>query len=413
MLAIFRRGRTPVRPAHLSILRDAQGRVPYGTNKFPVNKNCYNLKHAEKSEVSVFMSTYALLKNPSYTRVSFQDSNKLAQNELALMGSSFSNFSNIRYENESIGGVPFLLFDYSGTLTDEDIVLLSRLSFVYAIFKVEKTYLLPIHKNPAYFMGEDLSGILKYSGKTNELFTRLMLNLAIKHVSQSHPLNILDPLAGKGTTLFEALMQNHNAYGIEIDSKTTQESYTYLKKYLETARYKHTTHTEKTSFQSEQQKQKITAIRYQIGLSPSKKAEKEGNIRHFEILAGDTRFVANYFKKNFFHVIIADLPYGVQHGSKEVRKEGNKEGSKELCKKPQSITRNALGLASESLPGWIKTLKTGGVIALAWNLFLISRSEMVELLSKHGLTVLENIQEYDFSHRVDQAIDRDIIIARL
>jgi len=340
------------------------------------------------------ISTYALLKNPSYTRVSFQDSAQLAQNELALMGSSFSN---VRCED--IGGVPYLLFDYSGILTDEVLVLLSRLSFVYAIFKLEKTHLLPIHKNPAYFIGEDLSGILKYSGKTNELFTRLMLNLAVKCVSQSHPLNILDPLAGKGTTLFEALMQNHNAYGIEIEPKIAQESYTYLKKYLETARYKHTTHTEKTSFQID--KQKVTAIRYQIGLSPSKDAEKEGNRRHFEILAGDTRYVANYFKKNFFHVIIADLPYGVQHGSKEVNK------------KPQSITRNALGLVSESLSGWVKTLKHGGVIVLAWNLFLISRFEMVELLSKHGLTVLDNIQEYDFSHRVDQAIDRDIIIARL
>jgi len=27
--SIFRRGRTPVRPAHPAILRDAQGRVPY------------------------------------------------------------------------------------------------------------------------------------------------------------------------------------------------------------------------------------------------------------------------------------------------------------------------------------------------------------------------------------------------
>ena len=348
------------------------------------------------------MPTYALLKNPSYTRVSFQDSNKLAQNELTLIN---PRFSNIRFEN--LGGVPYLLFDYSDSLTDE-IINLSRLSFMYAIFKLEETNLLPIHKNPAYFIGDDLSGILKYSGKTNELFTRLMLNLAVKHVSQPHPLNILDPLAGKGTTLFEALMQNHNAYGIEIEAKTAQESYIYFKKYLETARYKHTTHTEKTSFQSEndKEKQKITAIRYQIDSSPSKEAEKQGNTRHFEIIAGDTRYTSNYFKKNFFHVIIADLPYGVQHGSKE-------KDIKKNVKKPQSITRNALGLVSESLPSWIKTLKPDGIIVLSWNLFLISRSQMVELLSKHGLTVLENIHEYDFSHRVDQAIDRALIIARL
>jgi len=162
------------------------------------------------------------------------------------------------------------------------------------------------------------------------------------------------------------------------------------------------------------EKQKVTAVRYQIDSSPSKEAEKQGNTRHFEILAGDTRYASNYFNKNFFHVIIADLPYGVQHGSKESSTKSNvKKEVKKNVKNPKSITRNALGLVDESLPSWIKTLKPGGIIILSWNLFLISRSEMVELLSKHGLTVLENIHEYDFSHRVDQAIDRDIIIARL
>jgi len=36
-VTIFRRGRTPVRPAHPAILRDAQRRVPYIKDKFPVN----------------------------------------------------------------------------------------------------------------------------------------------------------------------------------------------------------------------------------------------------------------------------------------------------------------------------------------------------------------------------------------
>jgi len=45
MLTIFRRGRTPVRPAYPVIFRDARGRVPYVKGKSPVNKNYYNLKH--------------------------------------------------------------------------------------------------------------------------------------------------------------------------------------------------------------------------------------------------------------------------------------------------------------------------------------------------------------------------------
>jgi len=247
----------------------------------------------------------------------------------------------------------------------------------------------PIALNANYFVDKELSAILKYTGKTNELFTRLMLNLAQLYIkTPPNVLNILDPLAGKGTTLYEALMQGHNVYGVEIDDKMPGESVVYLKKYLETAKYKHENHTEKVSGQGVHGK--FTSVRNQI---------KIAGTHHFEIVAGDTRNTSVFFKKNYFHAIIADLPYGVQHGSKSHQK-----------KEPQgsAITRNALGLISEAMPGWVRVLKPGGVIVLAWNLFLISRAEMAELLTAHGFTIPDTC--VDFSHRVDQAIDRDLII---
>ena len=332
--------------------------------------------------------TYALMKNPAHTRVSYQDTDTLATNELAVL----INAEEIK--TEDIGGLTYILFNRTAPLSADEITTISRMSFVYAIFQLQGDMLKPITIAADYYIDPELSGILKYQGKTNELFTRLMLNITISHIKNpTEILNILDPLAGKGTTLFEALMQGHNAYGVEVDDKVVHESAVYLKKYLETAKYKHENHTAKISGQTAMGK--FTAVRNQISISRTKEEQK--NARQFEIIAGDTRNVAAFYKKNYFHAIVADLPYGVQHGSK-VKKQ-----------KPQSgtITRNALGLISEAMDGWVRVLKPGGTIALAWNLFLITRNEMVELLEKNGFTLPELP---DFSHRVDQAIDRDFIV---
>jgi len=339
--------------------------------------------------------TYALMKNPAYTRVSFRDSDTLAINELTVLTQNM-NVKAIRTAH--IGGLPYVVFDCEQPLPGNALRILSRLSFVYAIFELRDDMLKPIALNANFFIDQELSGILKYQGKTNELFTRLMLNLAQFYVKNPPQiLNILDPLAGKGTTLYEALMQGHNAYGVEVDDKVVHESVVYLKKYLETAKYKHENHTEKTGGQSPAGK--FTATRNQITMARSKEEQKYS--RYFEIISGDTRNTSAFFKKNLFHAIIADLPYGVQHGSKTGNKK-TKEGT---------ITRNALGLISEAMPGWVRVLKPGGVIVLAWNLFLIPRYEMADLLTQHGF-MLPDLNG-DFSHRVDQAIDRDLIIGVL
>lgn len=340
------------------------------------------------------MYTYAILKNPNYTRVSFLNSNTLAINEIKLSGLLVENI-----RNEEIGGVPYLLFDSDMEINKKNIIVLSRLSFAYAIFEIQgNTVLYPIALGHNYFINQELSGILKYSGKTNELFTRLMLNIAQFYIKNPpENLNILDPLAGKGTTLYEALMQNHNAYGIEIDLKTPNESHVYLKKYLETARYKHTSHTEKISGVASFGK--FTATRYQLEISRNKEEEKKKEFRKFEIICGDTRATSHFYKKSFFNTIIADLPYGVQHGSKTDKRPVN-----------ANITRNPSNLIKEALPGWVKCLKPGGVVVLAWNLFLLPRENMLSLFEENGLKLPETSATLNFAHRVDQAIERDIII---
>ena len=331
--------------------------------------------------------TYAIMRNPRHGRVYFDG----AVPEVRSLRAEV-RFEDIR--EADIAGVPYVLFDTKEALTAQDIRLLSRISFAYAIFELRGELLLPIKRDCGYFIDEDISGILKYSGKTNELFTRLMLNLSLAHGKGTGPVRILDPMAGKGTTLFEGLMLGADVYGIEIDPKPAYEAFVYVKKHFEMAKYKHTSHTEKTSGVGADGK-KFTATRYQVEMARTKEEQKAGKSCRFEIIAGDTRNVSAFYKKEFFNAIITDLPYGVQHGAK---------------KKPHSngnITRNALELVSEAMPGWVKVLKPGGTVALAWNLFLISREEMVKLFAANGLMVQDG---QDFSHRLDQATHRDLII---
>ena len=342
--------------------------------------------------------TYGILMNPVHRRMYKDGAGRMALGEIAGV------FAHVEHPRECIiGGVPYILFDCAAPLTPEEIRTLSRLSFGYALFAcqdgsgTDSPSFLPLEKNPGYLLDESLSSMLKYTVKTNELFTRLMLLLVIHTEAKESPLNILDPLAGKGTTLFEALLHGHNAYGIEIDPKTPLEADQYLKRFLELARIKHTTHKEKSSGTAPTG-DKFTATRHQITFAQDKEAQRTGNTRQFEIICGDTRNTSHYYKKDFFHALIADLPYGVQHASKDKKKP---HGS--------GFTRNAMGLLKEALPGWLRVLKPGGKIVLAWNLFLIPRDEMENLFTQHGLTV-QNLP--DFTHRVDQAIERDVIVGQ-
>jgi len=309
----------------------------------------------------------------------------MAFSELAYLCGQLSNI-----REESIGGLSYIVFD--GELTDEDIRRLSRLSFTFALFEIRSGLLAPIERNCGYFINEDISSILKYSGKTSEIFTRLMLNLALSH--HETPIKLLDPMAGKGTTLYEGLMQHCDVYGIEIDPKPAGEAFMYMKKHLEMAKYKHNSHQEKISGVGTDGK-KFSSIRYQIELADSRDSMKTGKSRQFEMVAGDTRHTRTFYKKGSFHAIVADLPYGVQHTAK------NKHPN-------QSSSRNAMVLLQEAMPVWMQVLKPGGVTVLAWNLFLIKREEMEQLFVENGLVVKD--MGLDFSHRLDQATHRDLIV---
>ena len=114
---------------------------------------------------------------------------------------------------------------------------------------------------------------------------------------------------------------------------------------------------------------------------------------------GNSKEASNYFKKERFHIIVGDLPYGIFHGNTAEKKGASK-------------SRNPITLLSESLPEWYGTLKTNGCIVLAWNTFLISREKMIALFKAAGFEVFTQPPYDTFEHRVDQSIKRDILVAK-
>ena len=345
------------------------------------------------------MNKYAILANPGHNRVYFETSKKLSQSELAVvLHNCTTACSNIK--EEYIEKIFYITFESNELLNEHDLLIVSKLSFLYALFKVEtiqdQQYLLPIGKADYTYMDQNISSILKYTGKTNELFTRLMINVGINSTKFAHDeIKLLDPIAGKGTSLYEGLICGYDVYGVEIGEKPANEAYVYMRKYLETERYKHDTRTEKVSGENKS----FTAKRYVINIAKTKEDQKEKGLKHWELVAGNSAYVEKYFKKNTFHLIVGDLPYGVQHG--------NVTGEKQ-----SGITRNPTQLLKACLKGWHTVLKQGGAIVLGWNNFVLPREELTALLEEYGFAVKKEGAYLEFEHRVDQSIRRDIIVAR-
>ena len=346
------------------------------------------------------MYKYAILQNPGHNRVYFNSSLKLSVNELSFASDKLSEPLN-EIQEEIFGGVEYITFKTQEKLNNSDLILLSSLSFTYAIFEIitheNKQMLLPAQKNGSYYFSDDLNTILKYSGKTNEIFTRMMINLAVfaSSFDYADTLSLLDPVCGKGTTMFEGLICGYNSFGVELSEKLVDESYHYLKKYLETGKYKHEMKKESiggkninnTSFKSR---------RYLFDIAKNKDDKKNNKSLVFEIIEGDTQNIEKFYKKNTFNIIVGDLPYGIQHANTA---KGN-------------TMRNPLDLLENSLPVWVNTLKFGGVIVLAWNTFILKRADIERIFRENNLEMpYENREDkFNFEHRVDQAINRDIII---
>ncbi len=64
------------------------------------------------------------------------------------------------------------------------------------------------------------------------------------------------------------------------------------------------------------------------------------------------------------------------------------------------------------MDSWKKVLNKDGLLIMSWNTFLLKRNEFEKLLINKGFEVVKNENLLSFEHRVDQAINRDFIVAK-
>jgi hypothetical protein len=347
------------------------------------------------------MKTYLILQHPGHNRVYYNLSGTLALAELKIASSRLSVTSNT-IEIKEIEGIRYLSLQTEKKISSTDLELLSRLSFVFALFEFalndNVNYLKPIFKKEYEYVDSKISSLLKYAGKTNELFTKMMINVALLSSDFSFEDNIqlLDPVAGKGTTLYEGTIYGFDVTGIEIDPKSTHAIQIFFKQYLETERLKYNL-TKKQVF-GKTKADAIYAEKFEYARN-KEDFKTESTRKQLNIINGSTLNAASYVKNNHFHIIVGDLPYGVAHGNS-------------LNKKAATVTRNPSELLNASLPDWFKVLKKGGVVVIAWNAFIISKNRLTEVFLENGFEVLTDSPYDEFEHLVDRSIKRDIIVAK-
>lgn len=240
---------------------------------------------------------------------------------------------------------------------------------------------LPVSGEKQPCVGADLPFVLKYKGKTNERFTQMLMNLAIcaSDFSFTDRLTLFDPMCGKGTALFEALNRGYDACGSDLDKKALAESGDYFKKYLEIHRLKHSYSADSRTVRGSGA---VKAEVFRLG--------KTGP--ELQLACADAALCDRVFSKKRAHVLISDLPYGVQHAP------GKKQGFEDML---ESV-----------MPAWKNSLLPGGAMALSFNTFTLPRDTVRAVMKRNGLTVMEGGCWDGFAHWVEQAVNRDVAVCR-
>ena len=124
------------------------------------------------------MTSYALLIHPSANRVYAESAVGLAAAELGVFADRALGGRVDDVAVTTIGGLPYVTFT-GVDLTDRDLSVLANLSARYAFFARDGDLLRPLEVTGRDRFDSDLITIPKYAGKTNEQFTKLLLNVTV------------------------------------------------------------------------------------------------------------------------------------------------------------------------------------------------------------------------------------------
>src|SRR5215213_3109154 len=175
------------------------------------------------------MADHLILLAPSANRVYASEADRLVAAELKIM---LGVDDQPAIEPITVAGIGYLGLA-TENLDERTCQALGRLSGRYAVFRREHGLLQPIEIKTPDLFDDDLVTIPKYPGKTNEQFTRLLINVTLASLRRaaSGPMSILDPMCGRGTTLSTAMTFGCNAFGVEVEAKAVDAYAAYLRTY--------------------------------------------------------------------------------------------------------------------------------------------------------------------------------------
>ncbi len=340
------------------------------------------------------MTRYTMLLWPHANARYQSETIHLAEAELALMLDRFAPGTVISRQTGL--DMPSLAIEFAEAPKAQVVEALSAHSLLYGLFEQRDGLLAPVTGRRSADVGEDLPAILKYKGKTNEMFLQLLINAAL-YAGDFWPragerLSFLDPMCGRATSLFVAANYGWNAIGADVDRNDLKEAEKYFKRYLEYHRFKHVVTRESRTLKKGQ----AQVVRFDYAQDAG--AFKAGSCS-LSLVNLDAAQAENALGKGAFHVIACDLPYGVRHDAQLAHGADRRGNWLET-------------LLARALPRWRVALKPGGTAAVSFNAQNISLEKVRGLMEAAGLQVMRGGAYDGFAHWVEQAITRDIAIAR-
>ncbi len=338
---------------------------------------------------------YTLLLWPHANARYQAETRRLALAELELMLARVA--PEVAAAIDEASDMPCLKLECPAPLDDTALLALRNHSLMYGLFiKREDGALVPVAGRAPALLGADLPAILKYKGKTNEMFLQLLVNVALYSGDywQDENLSFFDPMCGRATAPFIALNRGFDAVGADVDRADLKEAESFFKRYLEYHHYKYSLTRESRTVRG---KTPVPVTRFETAATPED--YKNGPRVSLSLANLDAALAGETFGKNRFHLIACDLPYGVAHAA---RPGEAAVGGKNRLE----------ALLAKSLPGLCRLLKPGGTVAMSFNAQTFRRDRLAALMAEAGLTPLSGGPYEGFEHWVEQAITRDIAVAR-
>jgi hypothetical protein len=339
---------------------------------------------------------YLVLLSPSSNRVYAGQAPAVTAAEAEVLISAAHPGAFGGAEPLTIAGVPYL-----GVRLDADVDpdVLGALASTYAVFAREGDLLRPLEVPSGRLLDDDLLTIPKYPGKTNEQLTHTLLNVTLASTAWPDQVgrrrfSVLDPLAGRGTTLSWALTLGHDATGVEIERREVEAYGAFLRTWLRRKRVKHTVDERPLRRDGRVVAEVLEA---EVGVDGAAGADRPSLV----VYGADTLQTADLVERRRFDVVVTDAPYGVAHGSRTSGGRG-----------PSGRDRSPADLLAAAVPVWTSVLRTGGALGIAWNTHGLSRADLTALCTAAGLEVCDDGPYLGFAHRVDAGIHRDLLVAR-